>query len=481
MHLAELVGLSADDASVIGEALPDRLEREWAALRRVASSCARPAGSGGGGAEAAGGGEAAAVGPAGGEVDAASLVAVLREFLGRLGPGLSPSRLCAAIARAYAALFAATGEGRPVCAFWFSAGEGRAVLSAWGPGGSTACRQSACRPALAPEGRAVPAGPVLRALLDPPDAWSDLIDPDGYVCLPLSGADGWVGGILVPAGGEEEHAELKAAFCELTGFVLAAVLDRQAADRLAEQLERSSQRLAETRKALAQAQAFAAIGEMAAGAAHELNNPLAVISGRAQLIAASAAEEEQRRAAEQIVLKAEQISRIAEELLEFADPAPPAPGVVEVAELLGPLKDAPADWQSKVPAARVDIHIAAGCPAVWVDAGQVRAVLRELLDNAVQAAGGAVDVRIEASAGPTAGRVRIRVSDDGPGMDEEVRAMAFTPFFSHKPAGRRRGMGLPKARRCVQANGGEMWIENRPGPGTTVVLELPAAGGDVPR
>ena len=55
VHLAELVGLSADDASVIGEALPDRLEREWAALRRVASSCARPAGSGGGGAEAAGG------------------------------------------------------------------------------------------------------------------------------------------------------------------------------------------------------------------------------------------------------------------------------------------------------------------------------------------------------------------------------------------------------------------------------------------
>jgi len=478
VHLAELVGLSAADASAVADALPDRLARALE-LFRQASAGGRAAGPGDDEQVRPAGGEGAVAGPVGEEADAAGLVEVLRRFVGRLGPGAAPERLCGEIARAYAALFAAADEPGPVCAFCLSADEGQVLLSAYGHDGAMVFRRSSCRPVTPPDGRAVPAGPLLRALLDPPDAWSDLLDPDRYVCLPLWGAAGWVGGVLVAAGREDRQAELKAAFCELAGFVLAARLGRRQADRLAEQLERSTQRLAEARRALARAQAFAAIGEMAAGAAHELNNPLAVISGRAQLIAASAADEQQRRAAEQIILKAEEISRIADELLEFAEPTPPVPAAVAVAELLGPLREGPSEAQSKAPAARVDIHIAADCPPVWVDAGQLRAVLRELLDNAVQAAGGAVDVRIEASAGPGAGRVRIRVSDAGPGMDDEVRAMAFTPFFSHKPAGRRRGMGLPKARRYVQANGGEMWIESRPGPGTTVVLELPAARGDV--
>ena len=149
---------------------------------------------------------------------------------------------------------------------------------------------------------------------------------------------------------------------------------------------------------------------------------------------------------------------------------------MDVAELLEPTsKRRPGAAQSKAKAARVDIQVEPGCPSVRVDASQIRGVLAELVDNAAQAAGKRVNVRLVA--GPQGGseHVLIRVVDDGPGMDEETLAMAFTPFFSHRPAGRGRGLGLARAKRTVPANGGRIWIDSRPGKGTTVFLELPQA------
>jgi signal transduction histidine kinase len=72
-------------------------------------------------------------------------------------------------------------------------------------------------------------------------------------------------------------------------------------------------------------------------------------------------------------------------------------------------------------------------------------------------------------------RVVVTVSDDGTGMDEETVKRAFDPFFSSKPAGRRRGMGLAKALRWVEASGGSIRLESRPGQGTQALLLLPAA------
>ena len=85
-------------------------------------------------------------------------------------------------------------------------------------------------------------------------------------------------------------------------------------------------------------------------------------------------------------------------------------------------------------------------------------------------------MRLEAL--PRAGlpSVVIRVTDNGPGMDAETLAAAFTPFYSNRPAGRGRGMGLARAKRIVQANGGEIWIDSQPNQGTTVSVALPRSG-----
>ena len=70
-----------------------------------------------------------------------------------------------------------------------------------------------------------------------------------------------------------------------------------------------------------------------------------------------------------------------------------------------------------------------------------------------------------------------RVRDTGPGMDARTLDSAFTPFFSAQRAGRRRGLGLPRAKRYVENNGGRIWIRTRPGEGTTVYVQLPRLRG----
>jgi len=412
------------------------------------------------------------------EADAASLqgrfIRELRDFAGRVGPATSLPQLCWEIARTSSAVFAAARRGRPTCAFCFSEDDASVFVAAYEPGKGKTFRLAACRPArAAPPDRSAPAGPLLRVMLNPPDAWTDLIDPDGYLCLPLVFEGRWLGGILIPAETPAQD-NLRDSLCEFMAFALAAAAGRHTADRLAEQLARASEHLARTREAMAQNKALEAVGEMAAGAAHELNNPLAVISGRAQMIARGTRSAKQREAAELIVRKVEEISRIASELMEFARPRPPQRAVVAAADLLKCLAEPfPVEAQPKAGAPRVDIRIEPGCPPLWVDAGQIGEVLVELVRNASQAAGGRVNVRAVAGAQARAEHVLVQVMDDGPGMDEATLASAFTPFFSLRPAGRGRGLGLARAKRAVEVNGGRIWIESQPGSGTTVFLELP--------
>ena len=112
---------------------------------------------------------------------------------------------------------------------------------------------------------------------------------------------------------------------------------------------------------------------------------------------------------------------------------------------------------------------------IRADRDQVLAALLEAVVNAANAANAAdAPMRVVLSAATAGQAVRLTVRDDGPGMDPPTLQRAFTPFFSQQRAGRRRGLGLPKARRWIQNNGGRMWIRSRPGRGTCVVCELPA-------
>jgi signal transduction histidine kinase len=123
----------------------------------------------------------------------------------------------------------------------------------------------------------------------------------------------------------------------------------------------------------------------------------------------------------------------------------------------------------------IDIKNGSPLPPLWVDREQILAVLGELIDNAAKASGGQVQIHLSAEPDEMNSAVFVEVRDTGPGMDEQTIARAYTPFFSGQKAGRRRGLGLPKAKRFVEINGGKLWIDSTVGEGTAVCLQLPVA------
>ncbi len=351
--------------------------------------------------------------------------------------------------------------------------------------GSTASENP--EPASRPQSRAPGDGPVLPVGDDL--EWlvgtisPRLPDANRYwICLEADGA--CIGGIVwgAPAG---EAQRLSTQVQELSaiangwGLALRTAQIREEARTLAEQLADANRQLLSAQNEILRSRMMISIGEMSAGAAHEMNNPLAVISGRSQLLATQLSDPKHKAAAHLIHEQSHRLSAIISELMDFAKPEPPEPREVDLAELVGQaLHEAkmhtdPADREIEVTMQDV--------PPVIVDPQQVSAALREVIDNALHATDpSAGHVAVHAAYDPYSSRVVVTVSDNGCGMDENTVKRAFDPFFSNKPAGRRRGMGLAKALRWVEASGGSIRLESRPGQGTRSILLLPAVKTDAP-
>ncbi|CAN5841586.1 hypothetical protein BH11PLA1_BH11PLA1_24250 [soil metagenome] len=244
---------------------------------------------------------------------------------------------------------------------------------------------------------------------------------------------------------------------------LAGALQHDGARGLSERLADANRAMAALQNDLANTRSLARLGELAAGAAHEMNNPLAVISGRAQTLATRLAGDKDRESAQQIAAAADRLTTLITDLHLIARPPAPARKATAVGELLTTL-------------ARQFVAAAAApgaMPTITVDAGRVQSradidpklfgrALGEIVANALQASGGA-SVRLCAWSEDEGGdRLVIEVCDDGPGFSSYAREHAFDPFFSEKPAGRRPGLGLPIARALIAAHGGEISIEAAP-------------------
>ena len=220
-----------------------------------------------------------------------------------------------------------------------------------------------------------------------------------------------------------------------------------------------------------------ALIEVAAGLAHELNNPLAVISGRAQLLAEGPVDEPTRRSLHQIQDQAGQVAALAEGLMGYAEPPPPR----TVPTALGQILDEAVELaRQRLGGGDLDLQIETAqdvITTVIVDSAQVATALSNILVNAFESYAdtrGRVEVRIDRD--PTGNYARIRVRDQGCGMDAQTLRKATLPFFSTRPAGRKRGLGLAFADRLIRLNKGHLQIISEPGSGTTLTLELPLRG-----
>jgi len=216
------------------------------------------------------------------------------------------------------------------------------------------------------------------------------------------------------------------------------------------------------------------ISEVAAGAAHEINNPLAVISGRAQMELARADDPKLTKSLQSIVEQADRTSGIIMELVAFAKPAKPDPCLRRLDELLVPDLQ---HWQARSALISHQMRVGFLDPelSVMVDKDDFLHIIDALLENALSAMDSKSAVlQINSPSRPSDEQTRIVIEDNGVGMDARVLAHAVTPFFSNRTAGRGRGLGLSRAYGLAEVNGGTLWLESSPNVGTRAIVALPA-------
>jgi putative nucleotidyltransferase with HDIG domain len=228
-----------------------------------------------------------------------------------------------------------------------------------------------------------------------------------------------------------------------------------------------------TNRTATAADSLNALAEMAAGAAHELNNPLAVISGRAQLLAEAQSDQETKEILKQIYENAREASGIIEDMISFAEPRQPRAARTDIKKMLDEAVQL-ASRKTNIESLDVQINIAESIKNVLVDSAQIVSAIANVISNAVESYGDkSGPVEITADIDQSGELVELVVKDKGCGMDAETLKKATQPFFSAKPAGRKRGMGLAYAARFIQINKGLLNITSEPDSGTTVTIHLP--------
>ena len=214
--------------------------------------------------------------------------------------------------------------------------------------------------------------------------------------------------------------------------------------------------------------------EMAAGAAHELNDPLAVIAGRAQMLRREAEGSDLAPHLDLLDEQARRASAIVSELMQFAKPDPPRARSVAVVDWARRLRQ---HWQrrSSLGADQIVVTISDPSLKMFVDVDQLDEAAGAIIANAIEATT-PENARLSINSASVASddTVVVSIGDNGRGMTPEVLKHARDPFFSHRPAGRGRGLGLSRAARLLEINAGRLWIDSSPEAGTTVFLSVPA-------
>ncbi|MBI4635653.1 MAG: hypothetical protein HY727_04830 [Candidatus Rokubacteria bacterium] len=224
---------------------------------------------------------------------------------------------------------------------------------------------------------------------------------------------------------------------------------------------------------MARRERLSALGDVAAAFAHEVRNPLNAVSMGLQRLRAEFAPEPAQEYARFVDLMHGEVRRlnaIVEQFIGLARPLPLKPVRFGVDELL---RELAALVEPEAVKAGVTVRVALpdGLPAIVADRDHVKQVLLNLVLNALQAMEGGGTLALGAEAARE--RLVVTVADTGPGIPAEALPRVFDPYFTSKPGGL--GLGLTIARRIVEAHGGSIEVESRPGRGSRFSVSLPVA------
>jgi signal transduction histidine kinase len=216
-------------------------------------------------------------------------------------------------------------------------------------------------------------------------------------------------------------------------------------------------------------QKLTALAEFAAGAGHEINNPLAVISGQAQYLRSQESDPNRQRSLRTVVQQAQRVHQILTELMQFARPGRPQKRFVDLRDVVRNVASSLGELAT-YRQVKVELLLPDEACAAEADPKQLHTALGCLFRNAVEAApvSGWARVRIEAG-----DWIRVVVEDAGPGPAPGQAEHLFDPFYSGRPAGRGHGLGLPTAWRLAREQGGDVRYEPIAHGPTRFVLSLP--------
>jgi signal transduction histidine kinase len=256
-------------------------------------------------------------------------------------------------------------------------------------------------------------------------------------------------------------------------------LYRELAERLAETNRRLEHAQAEARRS----ERLAALGQLSAGLAHEIRNPLGVIKGSAEMLTQKlqTSDELARELAGYISTEVNRLSALVTEFLDFARPLHAEPLPANLTVLLDRVLQIVAGRFASKPV-RVERHYASGLPLVPLDESLCEQAFLNLVQNAYEAMedhGGTLRVEVQPATQNDRKGVELRLADTGPGVPEELREEIFNPFVTTKKTGV--GLGLSIVSKIVDGHHGSIHVENAPGGGAVFTLFFPLEETGEPR
>jgi PAS domain S-box-containing protein len=233
------------------------------------------------------------------------------------------------------------------------------------------------------------------------------------------------------------------------------------------------QDLEEARLQLVQSEKIASVGRMAAGVAHEINNPLSGVLIYAELLKDALKENPQlQKDVQEIIDQTLRCKKIVSELLEFSRQSIGKTSSFSLDHLLNLCLNLLLK-QALFYDIKVNISIDPDMPQMYGDIGQLQQVFTNLFISAADAMEGKGELSVEAFFDSSRSRFIIKVSDTGPGIPEELQEKIFDIFFTTKPVGKGTGLGLSISRNIVSLHGGSLTFNCPPEGGTTFIVELP--------
>src|ERR1700737_1626823 len=307
-----------------------------------------------------------------------------------------------------------------------------------------------------------------------PSQVAEFIRADGlasWIWVLLWGKDKPIGIMGISSRESREYTSNDESLLVAIGRQLSTTIEKV---RLYEETCRAYEDLRHTQEQLLQSEKLSAVGQLIAGVAHELNNPLTAILGYAQLLESEGLAERAADFVSKLFKQAQRTHRVVQNLLSFARQRKPHKEQVDICKVLEETL-ALRDYDLKVNDIKVEREIEPAIPGVTADPHQLEQVFLNIINNGVDAMleagrGGTLKVRVH----PHEGSVVVEFQDSGPGIKEPNRI--FDPFYTTKGVGKGTGLGLSICYGIIKEHGGDITACNREDGEAAIVVRLPASG-----